>query len=197
MNSLYSRNINKIITVLSRLLHKTSIEPPNLRQCIFELRWRSAGKAYRIGAPALYPLRARWLQTLCHTANARSSVRLSRIGASIPSHIANIVSSSCTFAAPVSIARSGILPAHQRGLAAVGEAIDAALDAVEPAINISTEYFRRIRRDHLQVTRTPRALRQSGGAGQCLLPIGRHDGLSRAATDRWIPTTTLVLAYNS
>src|SRR5580692_3619321 len=72
-------------------------------------------------------------------------------------------------------------PALQCRAAGIGENIDAALGAVEPAIDVVQKYLWRVRNPGLQIAHPARALRQRRGTGQRLLTIGGHDRRARAA----------------
>src|ERR1700730_17299744 len=66
-------------------------------------------------------------------------------------------------------------PAFQRGMSGVGENIHAALDAIEPAIDVVQKNFCSVGNLWPQIAYPPRPLRQGRGAGQRLLTIGGHD----------------------
>src|SRR2546430_11155269 len=63
-------------------------------------------------------------------------------------------------------------PAFQRGTSGIGQDIDAALGAIEPAVDIVQQDFRRLRNLRLEIAHPPWPSRQRGCAGQRLLPIG-------------------------
>src|SRR5215471_13404198 len=77
-------------------------------------------------------------------------------------------------------------PALERGSACVGQFVDAALGAVEPAIDVVKKDLAGVRNPFAKVANAPRPIQQRGGAGQRLLAIGRHDGCARTAAERRI-----------
>src|SRR3984885_13604239 len=84
-------------------------------------------------------------------------------------------------------------PALQRGMSGIGQEIDAALGAIEPAVHIMLQNFRRIGHLGLEVAYPPRSLRQRRCAGQRLLAIGGHDRRARAAAQRRVALAAPVL----
>src|SRR5665213_213244 len=84
-------------------------------------------------------------------------------------------------------------PALQRGMSGVGQDIDTALGAVEPAVDVVQQNFRRVGNLRLEIAHPPRPLRQRRGAGQRLLTIGGHDRRPRAAAQRRIALAAPVL----
>ena len=83
-------------------------------------------------------------------------------------------------------------PAFQRGPSGIGQDINSALSAVEPAINIVQQDLRCVGNLGLEIAHAPRSLRQRRGAGQRLLAIGRHDRRPRAPAQRRIALATLM-----
>ena len=84
-------------------------------------------------------------------------------------------------------------PALQRGVSGVGQYVDAAFGAIEPAIDIVQQDLRRVGNFGPQIAHPSRALRQRRRAGQRLLAIGRHDRGARAAAQRRVALAPLVL----
>src|SRR5579871_3162622 len=66
-------------------------------------------------------------------------------------------------------------PALQRGAPRFGQTIGATLNAVEPAVDIVQQNFRRVRNSRLEFTHLARALRQGRCTSKRPLAVGRHD----------------------
>src|SRR6266851_10461013 len=64
-------------------------------------------------------------------------------------------------------------PALQRGAAGVGEHVDPALGAIEPAIDIVQQDFRRVGNLWFQIAYPPRPPHQRKGTGERLLTVSR------------------------
>ena len=83
-------------------------------------------------------------------------------------------------------------PARKRGPTSFGEAVDAALDRDELAIDIPVKNFGSVWDRRLEVARPAGALRQCGGAGESTLAIGRHDRRPRPPAFGGIAAPALV-----
>src|SRR5437868_10395404 len=88
-------------------------------------------------------------------------------------------------------------PPHERGLAALGERIDTALDPDEPAVDVAEEDLPCIRRVRLEVAWAGRFQRQRRRTSQGLLAVGCHDRLARAASRCRVAAASAVLFDNS
>src|SRR6267142_2600356 len=75
----------------------------------------------------------------------------------------------------------------------IGQHVDAALGAIEPAIDVVLQDLRRVGNLRLEVAHTPRPSRQRRRAGQRLLAIGRHDRRARAPAQRRVALAAPVL----
>src|SRR5689334_17659475 len=81
---------------------------------------------------------------------------------------------------------AGLRPALERGASGLGQSVDAAFGAIEPAINIVKQDLSGIRKALAQIAHALRSVRQRGGAGESLLPVRRHDRRPRRAAHRGI-----------
>jgi hypothetical protein len=88
-------------------------------------------------------------------------------------------------------------PALQRRFPKGGEAVDAALHTLEPAIHIAQQYLAGIGRDRPKLLRPARCRPQQRGAGEGLLAVGGHHGLARRAARRRIAVAPRVFAEQS
>ena len=84
-------------------------------------------------------------------------------------------------------------PAHKRGPTGLGQAVDPALDASEPAIDIAVKDLGASGIDALRSRGRRRALRQLGRAGESALAIRRHDRPPRSSAFDGIATPAPVL----
>src|SRR5437868_14867233 len=80
-------------------------------------------------------------------------------------------------------------PALQRSMSGIGQHINAALGAVEPAINIVQQNFARVRNCRLEIAHPLWSPLQRRRASQRLLAIGRHDRGAGAAAHRGVALT--------
>jgi hypothetical protein len=84
-------------------------------------------------------------------------------------------------------------PAHKRGPTGLGQPVDPALDASEPAIDIAVKDLGSVRDRRSELPRASRAFRQLGRAGERVLAIRRHDRPARSSAFDRIATPAPVL----
>ena len=124
----------------------------------------------------------------------RLSVETCRAGTSC-SVATNIVFASARLSA---LSRThGLRPPLQGGFAPAVQPIHTALGTLEPTINVAEQNAASLRCNRSKITRSAWARLQQCSAHKSLLPIGRHDRLSRQAARRWIANAPCMLAEQS
>ena len=86
-------------------------------------------------------------------------------------------------------------PSFQGGMASIGQAVDPALDAIEPAIDIVQQDLAGVRIVRLEVANPSRASGHRRRTGECLLPISCHDRGARAAAGDRVATAALMFRH--